>query len=251
MVNLIQALILSIVQGITEWFPISSSGHLIITQNLLGVKDFGFIIYLHFASILAVIILFWKDIINLFVKKKYDYMIKILIAVIPVAIVGFFIRDFVRNLFNNLLLIGLVFIVFGVYIYFTKYTHEITNMPSKSDSLFIGISQAFALFPGVSRSGMAIGSGLIQGLKKDQAIKFSFLLAIPIVFGAAIYESREISISSIHPLVFLTSFTVTLLISLLTVNFLIKVIKSGKFYYFGYYNIIVGILSIIYYFAFP
>ncbi|MBD3252424.1 hypothetical protein GF386_01705 [Candidatus Pacearchaeota archaeon] len=245
MVSFFDALILSIVQGVTEWFPISSSGHLAIAQQILGVQNLGFVVYLHFASVLAVIILFWHDIIDLFAKKRYSYMGKLLIAIVPVAIVGLWLREHIRAAFNNILFIGIFFIIFGFYIYSTKYAKERISKPSNSDSGYIGVSQIFSLFPGISRSGMAMGTGLILGLKKKEAIKFSFLLAIPLIFGASLVEAREIALADMTPLTFLTSFTVTLFISLVTINLLIKIIKSDKFYLFGIYNIIVGISVII------
>jgi len=244
MVNFIQALILSFVQGITEWFPISSSGHLAIAQELLGVQDLGFVVYLHFASVLAVVILFWKDIINLFLHKEWSYILKIVIAIVPVGIAGFLLREYVRDAFNDLFFSGVFFIIFGFYIYFTKYTRVSKSKPSISDSIFIGIAQMFALFPGVSRSGMTMGSGLILGLKKKEAVLFSFLIAIPVIFGASLLEAKEIALLDIHFTVFLTSFTVTLLTSLLTIKFLIRIIESDKFYLFGIYNIILGFVVI-------
>lgn len=245
MVSFIQALILSLVQGITEWFPISSSGHLALAQEIAGVQNFGFIVYLHFASVLGVVILFWKDIINLVAEKRIIYMLKLAVAIIPVAIVGILLKEHVENAFSNLFFIGVFFIIFGVFVYFTKYAREIKGKPSISDSLYIGISQVFSLFPGVSRSGMAMGSGLILGLKKEEAIKFSFLLAIPIIFGASLIEARRIALADIHFATLLTSFTITLLVSLLTIKFLIRIIKSNKFYLFGIYNIILGLAVVV------
>jgi len=245
MVSFIQAIILSLVQGFTEWFPISSSGHLALAQEFLGVQDLGFIVYLHFASVLAVVILFWKDIINLFVGKKISYMLKIIVAIIPAVIIGFLLEKHVRYAFGNFLFIGIFFMIFGFFIYFTKYAKERKKEPSVSDAGYIGISQVFSLFPGVSRSGMTMGSGLILGLKKEEAIKFSFLLAIPMIFGASLIEAKEIALSDIHFVTFLTSFTITLFISLLTIKFLIRVIKSNRFYLFGIYNIILGLLVVV------
>jgi undecaprenyl-diphosphatase len=245
MVSFIQAIILSFVQGITEWFPISSSGHLAIAQELLGFQNLEFDVYLHFASVLAVVILFWKDIINLVAQKRIKYLIKIIIAIIPVAIVGLLLREHIRTAFSNLFFIGIFFMIFGVFIYFTKNARRTKKKPSFMDSVFIGISQMLALFPGISRSGMTMGSGLALGLKKEEAIKFSFLLAIPVIFGAALIEAKEIALADISFITFLTSFTITLLVSLLTIKFLIKIIKSNKFYLFGIYNIILGLAVVV------
>lgn len=245
MVSFIQAVILSLIEGFTEWFAISSSGHLAIAQELLGVNDVGFVVYLHFAAVLGVVILFWKDIIKLFVNKEISYIIKIIIAVVPVSIIGLLVKEHVENAFSNLIFIGVFFFISGIFIYSTKYANERKNHPSISDSFCIGISQALSLFPGISRSGMATGSGLILGLKKEEAIKFSFLLAIPIIFGASIIEAREISLANIHFTALLTSFTLTLLTSLLTIKLLIRIIKSNKFYLFGVYNMILGIAVVV------
>lgn len=245
MVSFIQGLILSLVQGITEWFPISSSGHLAIAQQLLGVQDLGFLVYLHFASLIAVIILFWNEIIDLFAYKRISYMVKIIIAIIPAVIAGYLLEKHVRFAFTSFIFIGIFFMIFGFFIYFTKYAKEIKKNPSIPDAIIIGIAQMFALVPGVSRSGMTMGSGLILGLKKSQAIKFSFLLAIPIIFGASLVEARNINLGGTHFITFLTSFTVTLFISLMTIKFLIRIIKSNKFYLFGIYNMILGFLIVL------
>jgi len=250
MVSFLQAIILSIVQGITEWFPISSSGHLVLVQELLGSvenQDFGFIIYLHFASVLSVVILFGKDIAKLTVlnKKNLSYSIKLAIAIIPAGVVGILLLDQVRNAFSNFLFLGIFFMIMGIFVYSTKYARERKNTITNSDAVYIGVSQVFALFPGVSRSGMTMGSGLILGLKKEEAIKFSFLLAIPIIIGATIVEAKEISLASIPFTILLTSFTITLLISLLTIKFLVKTIMNNRFYLFGIYNFILGVLVVL------
>ncbi|MBS3081193.1 undecaprenyl-diphosphate phosphatase [Candidatus Pacearchaeota archaeon] len=252
MVSLLEAIILSIVQGITEWFPISSSGHLVLAQELLGnveYQTFGFTIYLHFASVLSVVILFGKDIAKLTVlnKKNLSYLIKLAIAIIPAGVVGILLLEQVRNAFSNFLFLGIFFMIMGIFIYSTKYARERKNTLTNSDAVYIGVSQVFALFPGVSRSGMTMGSGLILGLKREEAIKFSFLLAIPIIIGATIVEAKEISLASIPFTILLTSFTITLLISLITIKFLVKTIMNNKFYLFGIYNFILGVLVVLWY----
>ena len=247
MVSLFQAIVLSIVQGITEWFPISSSGHLALMQRFFGFQNLGFDVYLHFASVFSVIILFRKDIARLLIFDKYsiNYLKRLLIAIIPAAILGLLLREHVRFAFSNLLFMGVFFAIFGVFVYSTKYAREYKYRPSKMDSLIIGISQVFSLFPGISRSGMTMGSGLILGVKKESSIRFSFLLAIPIIFGASLFEVKEIALSDINLTVFLTSFTITLFTSLLTIKILIKIIKNNKFYLFGIYNIILGIALVV------
>ncbi len=242
MVSFIQAIILSLIQGITEWFPISSSGHLALAQEFFGFQSLGFDVYLHFASVLAVVILFGRDIAELTIlnKKNLRYIMKLLIALIPAAIVGFFYREHIRYAFGNFFFMGLFFMIFGFLIYSTKYAKEIKLKPNKIDSLIIGISQTLSLLPGISRSGMTMGSGLILGLKKEEAIKFSFLLAVPIIIGAMLVEAGEITQLNLPFYVLLTSFTITLLTSLITIKLLIRIIKSDKFYLFGIYNFVLG-----------
>jgi len=135
--------------------------------------------------------------------------------------------------------------IFGFLIYATKFAKERKGPPSKIDSLIIGISQTLALFPGISRSGMTMGSGLILGVKKEEAIKFSFLLAVPIIIGATLVEIKDIAQLDIHFTTLLTSFTLTLFTSLITIKLLIKIIKSDKFYLFGIYNFILGFLVMV------
>jgi len=247
MVSLGQAIILSIIQGVTEWFPISSSGHLALMHEFFGFQNLGFDVYLHFASVLAVVILFGKDIARLtfLTKANINYIIKLVIALVPAAIIGFFYKEQVRQAFGNFFFMGLFFMIFGVLIYSTKNAREMKSKPNKIDSFIIGVSQMFALFPGISRSGMTMGSGLILGLKKEEAIKFSFLLAVPIILGATLVEAKEISVQNIPFTTLLTSFTVTLLISLWTIKLLIRIIKSDKFYLFGIYNFILGFLVFV------
>lgn len=251
MVSLFDAVVLSIIQGITEWFPISSSGHLALTQEILGFQSLGFDVYLHFASVFSVIIVFWDDIKKLFRldRENIIYIQRLLIAIIPAAIVGILLREYVRVAFGSKLFMGLFFIIFGVFIYSTKYAKEKWDRPSKFDSFIIGISQVFALFPGVSRSGMAVGTGLVTGLKKDVAIKFSFLLAIPIILGATLIEAREITLTNTPFLVLLTSFTLTLFISLMTIKLLVRIIKSDNFYLFGIYNFLLGVVVVVWSFG--
>jgi undecaprenyl-diphosphatase len=248
MVTFVEAVILSFVQGITEWFPISSSGHLALAQSLLGIdpqEALGFTIYLHFASVLGVIILFWKDIVNLVAKKQYKYMVAILLAIIPPALVGIYLKEHVEEAFSSVLFMGVFFCVFGVLAYSTKYAKEKKRKVSNSDAGTIGVAQIFSLFPGISRSGMAISSGLILGLKKEQAIKFSFLIAIPLVFGASLVDANSIMEMQLPFYVYLSTFTITLLVSLLTIYYLIKLIKKDKFYLFGIYNFILGAVLIL------
>ena len=247
MPSLIQAIILSIVQGITEWIPVSSSGHLILFQKFLGIQDSQtpYYVFLHLASVFAVIVFFWKDILNIFKNKNLNYLLLIVIAIIPAGIIGLVFMKEIENLFSSSFYLGLFFIFSGVIVYLTKFSIPRKEKISFFDSLLIGIFQVLAVFPSVSRSGMTISSGLFVGLTKKQSIKFSFLMLIPIILGASLVKADELVLSEISYFLLILSFIITFLVSLVTIKLLIKVIESDNFYLFGVYNIVLGIVVLI------
>ena len=233
MVNLIQAVFLSIVQGICEWFPISSSGH------------FAFAVFLHFASVFAVLVLFWKDIVsilNLKKKENWKYILLLLLGIIPAGIVGLLFKNQVEGFFSSFFYLGLFFIFSGVLVYSTKFFKVREKKMNWLDSLFIGIFQAIAILPGISRSGSTISAGLFRGIQKEQALKFSFLMAIPLILGAGILEFKDLNFAEISYWALFVCFIVTFLVSLFTIKVLLKIVKSDKFYLFGIYNFVVGFL---------
>src|SRR3989344_250669 len=180
MVLLKEAIILSIIQGITEWFPVSSSGHLAIAQNFFGFQNLSYDIFLHFASLFAILFLFKRNILKLlsFNKESLEYIILIIIAIIPAGVIGFYFSDSIEKLFSNMIYLGIFFILSGVIIYSTKFSKEDKSEINRLDAFFIGILQAIAIMPGISRSGMTISAGLFRGISKNSAIRFSFLTSI-------------------------------------------------------------------------
>lgn len=252
MVSLIQALILSIVQGITEWFPVSSSGHLALLQNFFGFQNLSFDIFLHLASILAVLIIFWKDILNLLNLKNrgnLKYITLIIIGIIPVGIIGYLFKNQIEAMFSKMIYLGIFFIVSGILVYSTKFFKEKKEKLNWFDSLFIGIFQVIALLPGISRSGATISSGMFRGLNKKEAVKFSFLMAIPVILGAAVLELKDLSVSEISYFALILSFIITFIVSLITIKLLLKILNNDKFYLFGVYNFILGVLVLGWSFA--
>jgi undecaprenyl-diphosphatase len=251
MISVIQAIILSIVQGISEWFPISSSGHLAIFQNFFGFQNLSYDVFLHLASVLAVIFVYWKDIINLIDIRKIKnlkYIGLIIIGIIPAAIVGVLFRNQIERFFSSLIYLGFFFIVSGIIVYSTKFfndKHNKTNSFNFFDSIFIGIFQALALLPGISRSGSTISSGCFRGISREESAKFSFLMAVPIIFGAGLIETKNLIFSDINYFLLILSFLITLLVSLFSIKVLLKIIKGNKFYLFGIYNILIGIFLLI------
>lgn len=248
MVSLIEAVVLSIVQGITEWFPISSSGHLALIQSVFGFQNLEFDVFLHFASILAVILIFWRDIVGLLDiknKKNVYYIFLIILAVIPAFLFGVLLRDYIVKSFHSLSFIGLFFIFSGLVIYSTRFSRGMKSKVGVVESLFIGLMQVFALFPGVSRSGMTISSGLFSGLKKQEAIRFSFLLAIPVILGASLAEAPQVFSSGISYWILIISFIVTFLVSLIIIKLLLRILWSDKFWMFGIYDIVLGLIVLV------
>ena len=248
MVSLFSALFLSVVQGICEWFPVSSSGHLAILHNLFGFQSLSFDVFLHLSSLLAVFVIFWKDIFKLLdIRKKENlrYILMILIGIIPAGIIGVLFKDIIEGFFSSILYLGIFFIISGIIVYSTKFFNEKRNKIGWADSLFIGVFQAVALLPGISRSGATISSGIFRGLSKEQLVKFSFIMAIPLVLGASLLELKDFAANDISYSLLFLSFIVTFVVSLFTIKVLIKIIKSDRFYLFGVYNFIIGILVLV------
>jgi len=249
MLELLQAIILSIVQGITEWLPVSSSGHLALLQNVFGFQNLAFDVFLHLASIFAVIIVFWKDIIKLFnfkEKGNLKYIGLLIIGIIPAGIVGVLFKNQIAAFFSSLLYLGIFFMFSGILIYFTKFSKVHKEKPNFLDTIFIGIFQAIAVLPGVSRSGATVSSGLFRGISKEGAVKFSFFMAIPIILGAALIELKDTALSQINYITLIVSFVVTLLVSIFAIKLLLKIIKGDKFYLFGIYDFILGACVVIF-----
>ena len=211
MVSFKEAIILSIIQGVTEWFPISSSGHLAIAQNFFGFQNLSYDIFLHLASLFAILFLFKREILKImsFNKESLDYIILIIIGVIPAGIIGFYFSDFFEIFFYNTNYLGIFFIFSGIVVYSTKFIHENKSNINKLDAFFIGILQVIAIMPGISRSGMTISASLFRGISKNSAIKFSFLMSIPLILGASVLKSKELLLNDISLNILVASFITT------------------------------------------
>jgi len=238
-------IILAIIQAATEFLPISSSGHLALVSNLISKPDLFFFTALHLASLLAVLIFTRKEIFELLsFKKQYRKLwIFLITATIPAALFGYFFSSLIESSFSSWLIIGIAFLFTSVILYLTKYARQSSRLNWKN-SLFIGLMQVLALFPGVSRSGMTISAGLFLGIEREKAAKFSFLLFIPLAIGAFILESGSFYFS----LSLAISFIITLLLSLLFLNLLLLIIKKNYFWMFSAYCFLIGILSLTIYF---
>jgi len=247
---LAQSLILGLVQGLTEFLPVSSSAHLVILQEFFPIfktNAISFDLVLHLGTLLALIIFFFKDFRKIITNKQL--IINLLIATAITAILIFPFKNYIENVFQNGKLAGLMLIITAIILLFASFKKnnnlEILN-PLKA--CFIGLGQALAVFPGISRSGTTISFGIFSGLKTDEAIKFSFLLALPIIFGASVLERsalfnmpKEIILPSIFG--FLFSF----IFGLIALRWLKKFISltNKNLIYFALYCFLVGFFAII------
>jgi undecaprenyl-diphosphatase len=247
MISLTEAIILSVIQGITEWFPVSSSGHLALMQQFFGFQNLSYDVFLHFAGIFAVLFVFKREVLKLlsFNRGSLKYICLLIIALIPAGLAGFLLSDWIENLFSNMTYLGIFFIVSGLVVYSSKFSIEIKSDINNKDAWFIGLLQALAILPGISRSGMTISAGLFKGISKRAAIRFSFLMSIPLILGASVLKTKDLIVSNIDISILIISFIITFLVSLITIKLLIRIIKSDKFYLFGIYNILLGIVVLI------
>ena len=260
----IQALILGVVQGLTEYLPVSSSGHLTILSNFFGIDgadNLEFTVAVHVATVLSTLVILWKEIdwilMGLFKFKMNDetkYALNILVSMIPVGIVGVFFKDKVEEAFGaGLLIVGVMLLVTSVLLIFSYYAKpRVKEHISLWDAFVIGVAQACAVLPGLSRSGSTIATGLMLGDKKEKLAQFSFLMVIPPIIGEALLDimkavSGKESIGDgvgIFPLAI--GFLAAFLSGCFACKMMINVVKKGKLVYFGIYCAIVGVAVLTY-----
>ncbi|PIO06674.1 undecaprenyl-diphosphatase [Candidatus Woesearchaeota archaeon CG08_land_8_20_14_0_20_43_7] len=257
MLTLIKAIILGIIQGITEWLPVSSSGHLVIFQRMLGLSvPVFFDILLHIGTLIAVVAVFHKDIMDM-IKAVFTFRFQtvpgklaifIIIGSIPTAIIGFAFHDLFSSFFNSLLVVGIALIVTGIFLSVCERKEGKRSLDTKN-AFLIGIAQGVAIIPGISRSGSTIGTALLLGIKKETAARYSFLLAIPAIIGAGIFEGKEIIFSSMDWLPVIAGVLTSAIIGYLCIKLLLRLIAKRKFHLFSIYCILVGVISIILHYA--
>ena len=255
--NWIEALLLGIVQGLTEFLPVSSSGHLEIGKALLGIEtsdDLLFTVVVHGATVLSTIVVFWKEIVRLFkgffkfkMNEETDYVLKIFVSMIPVMIVGLFFKDYVESLFESLLLVGCMLLLTALLLTLATYLGSGKRDISYRDAFIIGLAQCLAVLPGLSRSGTTIATGLLLGNKKDSIAQFSFLMVLIPILGENILSlfSGEFTSSSIPVASLIAGFLGAFLSGWAACKFMIGIVKRGKLVYFAAYCFIVGSIVIL------
>ena len=271
MLDILSAIILGAVQGISEFLPISSSGHLVLVPALLGIETgLAFDTILHIGTLVAIFTFFWKDIINLikgFIlsiidltegvdifkrelhrvpEKRFAWLI--IVGTIPTGIMGILLKDAIETIFRGTLFVGIFLLVTAAVLYYSE-RHSSGQITQKDMSfkqaLIVGICQGLAVFPGISRSGSTIASGLCLGLNREYAARYSFLLSIPAVSGAGLIQIKDIATLDASVSVLLAGFISSVIFGYLSIKLLMKMIKGWSLDIFAYYCTIIGIITII------
>jgi undecaprenyl-diphosphatase len=258
-----EALILGLIQGLTEYLPVSSSGHLAIGQALFGMNDGAdnlmFTVAVHVATVLSTVVILWSEIDwvlkGLFKFKMNDetkYVLNIIVSMIPVGVVGLLFKDQVEEIFGSgLLVVGCCLLITAALLTFSYYAKPRQKEHiSMKDAFIIGIAQAIAVLPGVSRSGSTIATGLLLGNKKESLAQFSFLMVIPPILGEALLDvlkmmKGENVMGGIETLPLMVGFVAAFLAGCVACKWMISIVKRGKLIYFGIYCAIVGVVTII------
>ncbi len=245
---MIKYIILGIVQGLTEFFPVSSSGHLVIMQHILGITGQELVtsVILHLGTVLALIIFFFKDIISLLRNLRLCLLIIVVTAV--TGIIGIAGKDFFEELFGSPKLVAIALVVTGIILITTKkYMDAKRNSVGFKDAFILGITQGIAIIPGISRSGITISTLLFRKIDRETSFKFSFLAAIPAVLGAALLEYKDIGhIASADFINLACGFVFSLLAGLFSLRVLKLVLGKAKLHYFGYYCIFIAVVTLLF-----
>ena len=249
----IQAIILGFIQGVTEWLPISSTGHLRIAEQFLGLTvPLLFDVTLHVGTLIIILLFFRKDIkIILAALVKGDFKSEngkliplIIVGMIPTALIGVVFSNAIETYFSNFLSIAGAFITCGVVLYFSKIGQERKENITYMETLVIGAAQGIALIPGLSRSGLTIAIALLLGIRREKAFKFSFLLSVPAVIGAlglTLYEQHEmLTLAGVGLTEILVGIVVSLVVSYFALKLLWKALAGKKFYLFAFYCWLLG-----------
>ncbi len=255
------AIVLGIIQGLTEFLPVSSSGHLELGKAILGDKSVPeesllFTVVLHFATALSTIVVFRKDIYRiikgLFVFKKNEetiFSLNIIISMIPAVIVGLFFEEQLEKLFgSNIMFVGFMLLITAVLLWFADKAKSTRKPVSSSNSLVIGIAQAIAMLPGISRSGATISTSVLLGNDKTKAARFSFLMVIPLIIGKIAKDllGGDLTFSSENSIPLAVGFIAAFISGLFACTWMISLVKKSKLTYFAVYCIFVGLLAIIF-----
>ena len=259
----LQALVLGLIQGLTEYLPVSSSGHLAIGQALFGMENgddnLMFTVAVHVATVLSTLVVLWSEIdwilrglFKFEMNAETKYVLNIIVSMIPVGIVGVFFKDYVEDIFGSgLLIVGCCLLLTALFLIFSYYARPRQKQHiSMKDAFIIGLAQAAAVLPGLSRSGSTIATGLLLGNKKESLAQFSFLMVIPPILGEALLDvlkamKGEAVTGEIGMFPLAVGFLAAFISGCFACKWMINIVKKGKLIYFGIYCAIVGAITII------
>jgi undecaprenyl-diphosphatase len=264
MLDLWNSIIIGIIEGLTEFLPVSSTGHMILTEHLLGInsdKADTFTVVIQLGAILAIVVLYWRRVLRLFGVREANIISTsgrtlnlkhIIIGILPALVFAYLLRDYIKDLFNPVVVvIGLV--VGGIFMIIAEKFHNKVEAPTLDDitykqSFFIGVTQCLSLWPGFSRSGATIAAGMLVGTSRSAAADFTFLMAVPIMSAASGYEILKSykTFTSDDIVFFAIGFIVAFIVALLAVATFIKWVGKLKLTYFSYYRFALAILVILY-----
>lgn len=256
----LQSIILGVVQGLTEFLPVSSSGHLCLARELMGVEldeNLTFDIALHAATVLSTIVVLWREIWRLLkgafdfsskqINEEQSYILKIVVSMIPIGVVGFLLKDYIDSVGDKSWVVGIMLLVTALLLTFAyKAKPRKKENISYRDAFIIGLAQACATTPGLSRSGSTIATGLLLGNKKDSVAQFSFLMVLPPILGNALLDIVKGDFGGgveIVPL--MAGFVSAFVVGCLACKFMIEMVKRGKLIWFALYCAIVGVVAIV------
>jgi len=265
--TIFEAFWLGILQGLTEFLPISSSGHLVIAQAVAGIRTPGmtFEIYVHFGTLLSILVVFRKDLSALFTSfiekvksprtiisgykddKDYRLLLMLLLATIPAGVIGLLFKDFFAATFNNVKFVGFALILTGIILFVSKFAVNRNKEVWGKRAVLIGFAQALAIFPGISRSGASISTAMLSGVSGEQSARFSFLLAIPVIAGATVVQLLDMTSSGPGKISYMIAgvgAVSSFITGTLAISLLMEVMKKGKMHYFAGYCISVGFATI-------
>ena len=265
--NWFEALILGLVQGLTEYLPVSSSGHLAIGSALFGIdaeSNLAFTIAVHVATVLSTLVILWKEISwifkGLFAGRMNDetrYFINVIVSMIPVGIVGVFFKDYVEEIFGSgLAIVGSMLLVTALLLAFSYYARPRQKETiSMRDAFIIGLAQAVAVMPGLSRSGSTIATGLLLGNSKEKLAQFSFIMVIPPILGEALLDVVKMLhgqasdvLAGVSPSSLIIGFIAAFISGCIACKWMISIVRRGKLIYFAVYCALAGIATLVYHF---
>jgi undecaprenyl-diphosphatase len=258
--EILHAIILGIIQGLTEFLPVSSSGHLEIAKAILGEGKVGqesllMTVVLHFATALSTIIIFRKDLAKIFGglfhfknNESFQYSLKIVLSMIPAVLVGILFNDEIESLFGGALtLVGSMLLITGVLLFLADKAKSSKKNVGVKESILIGITQAIAILPGISRSGATISTAVLLGIDKEKAARFSFLMVVPLIFGKMAKDilSGDIQYETTTFIPLLIGFIFAFITGLVACKWMIKLVKNSQLKYFAYYCFAIGSIVIL------